>query len=161
MTVNSPEHNEMKKWLGSGNRLANALAREGVQSMAKLDQEYLRLGERDLTTFLGGIPNIGEGSVTQILTGLKEYRANKNGTGKPHNNTQPYDVWTRNDSPEWLARNAGCTDLRLVIGLNFHSAMTLRTLLGLQYGDENVEIHPSNQPPKPGTVGSNNQGGTA
>ena len=154
-SVNSTEHDEMKEWFGGGNRLANALTRSGIGSMAQADELYTQLGSEDFALKLWCIPNIGEGSVAQILSGIQKYQADK-APGKTGRSitSQPYDVWTRNDSPEWLARNAGCSDVRLLAGLDWSAALSLGLRLREKYGDENVQIHPSNNPPKPGTVGS-------
>lgn len=154
MGKSSLEYNEMTQWLGGGNRLASAMHRVGVRSMAKMDELYTRLGEKDFTTFLWEIPNIGAGSVPQILGGLQAYRTNKNGTVTPvAANAEPFDVWTRNDSPEWLARNSGCSDVLLAAGLPFFAALGLAQRIREMYGDDHIELHPSNKPPQAGTVG--------
>lgn len=155
--MNHSDHIEMVQFFGGGHagtRVTNALWREDLKSMAEVDRKATQLGEKEFVLFLWCLRTVGELSVARVLDGLSRYR-NQDKKEEDMADGITYDVWTRNDSPEWKARNAGCTDMRLVDGVSGKAALTLRMRLGEMYGDGNIEIHPSNEPPKAGTVGIN------
>ncbi|MBD3004626.1 hypothetical protein [Streptomyces sp. 5-10] len=64
-----------------------------------------------------------------------------------------YAVWTRNESPEWLEKNAGCTDMLLVTDLEKQQAESLVERLHEVYGDLNATVFPGAESPEPGSVG--------
>jgi hypothetical protein len=68
---------------------------------------------------------------------------------------QTVSVWTKNTSEAWLSRNAGISDMLLAVGLARPKAENLVERMRLMYGDQHLEIHPDDQPPVAGTVGSN------
>jgi len=63
-------------------------------------------------------------------------------------------VWTRNDSPEWLDRNAGCSDVLVIFGVPRRAAEAAVTRMRELYGDPHLKIYPMDTGPVPrGSVG--------
>ena len=156
MSIGSPDYEEMKNWLGGGNRLASAMNRQGIKTMAAMDELYTKLGEDGFTLHLWCIPNVGEASVQQILAGVKDYRSKKDNGGTPMATvSDSYMLWTRNTTPAHLMRNAGCSDYLLAANLTYDNAVNIKERLEAMYEDAAIEIHPSNKSPEPGSVGSN------
>ncbi len=51
-----------------------------------------------------------------------------------------HDVWTYNNGDEWLARNAGCADMRLVHGLSHTNALRAAERIAKRYPGDTFEV---------------------
>lgn len=146
------DHIRITEYLGNGSvstRVRNRLMYDGITSMEGLYQKSLELGETGFDLFVRELRNIGDSGATLIHDALAKYRHDQ----YPHAYTGGWTIWTRNDSPEWLEHNAGCSDVLLTAGLPKAQAMVLTARLKQVYNDQNIEMHADNACPAPGTVG--------